>query len=404
MPMFMPMNTHGRDIGYSWKFDLPIAARHNLAAGNELHRFRLDDTWPPVPGTGMMPDTFLNINNGRRTRLGWFAELTSDWNPRWTTLFGLRTDTVWMNTDAVHGYSMMYATDANAFNAARRDRHDNDVEATGWTRYQPNAHSTFEFGYARKSRVPNLYERYAWSTSKMISGMIGWFGDGNYYVGSLALRPEAADTLGGTATWHDAARANWDITATPYVTWVHDYVDVDTITTFKYTRTTLAQLRFANHDARIAGVDLSGNRTVWQNDRFGLGRLTALGAWQQGKRTDSSTALYQMMPVHAHIGFDEQKSGFTGGFGVDVADRKSDADPNRFEMPTPGYALFEVHAGYQRGHFRVAGGTDNLFNRYYELPLGGVNVDDFLSSGRTSQLRPLTGRGRSVYFALGAQF
>lgn len=403
-PMWMPMNTHGRDYGYAWKWDLPIADRHNLSAGNEVHRFVLDDRWAAVPGTGMAPDDFISMNHGRRTRMGWFAELTSEWNPRWTTLIGLRTDTVWMNTGAVHGYSMMYAADANAFNAADRARRDDDVDATAWVRYEPNASSSYELGYARKTRAPNLYERYAWSTRKMASEMIGWFGDGNFYVGNLALQPETAHTAGATASWHPSAPAQWEIKLAPFVTWLHDFIDVDMMNTFAYGPTSLAQLRFANHDARIAGLDVSGSASLWQNDRFGVGKMGVLAGWQYGTRRDSSTHLYQMMPPHVRIVLDEQKNGITGGAGIEVVDRKSRVDPNRHEQSTPGYALLDVHAGYQRQFLRVTGGADNLLNRRYELPLGGVNYDDFLASGRTNQLNPLTGRGRSAYFVLSLQF
>jgi iron complex outermembrane receptor protein len=223
-------------------------------------------------------------------------------------------------------------------------------------------------------------------------------------VGNLALRPEIAHTLGGTASWHDRSRANWEARVTPYLTSIHDFVDVDTLKTFKYSMSTLAQLRFANHDASIAGVDLSGNKTLWQNDRLGLSRLNAVVGWQHGERLDTSAGLYQMMPVHVRLEFDEQKSGFTGGFGVDAADRKSHVDPSRYEQRTPGYTLFDVHAGYQRGHFRVSGGSDNLLNRNYELPLGGVNFDDFMAGMRMMELKPLTGRGRSVFIGLSARF
>jgi len=406
MPMWMPMNTHGRDYGYSIRLDQSIATRHHLRAGNELHRFVLDDTWPAVPGTapGMGPDSFLNINNGRRARLGWFGELTSEWSPRWTTLFGLRNDTVWMNTDPVHGYSMMYAADAMAFNAAHRAHTDVNFDATAWTRYEPSRSSTFEIGFARKTRAPNLYERYAWSTSKMVSGMIGWFADGNYYVGNLALRPEVAHTVNATAMWHDAARANWEIKLTPYFTSLHDFVDVDTLKTYKYSKTTLAQLRFANHDARIAGIDLSGAHGLWQNQRLGAATFSALAGWQHGERDDTSNGLYQMMPVHARMAFEERKSGFMAGFGIEAVDRKSDTDTQRYEQTTPGYTLFDLHGAYERRHLHIAAAADNLLNRYYELPLGGVNFDGFMASGRTSQIRPLTGRGRSMFVSLSVQF
>ena len=38
-------------------------------------------------------------------------------------------------------------------------------------------------------------------------------------------------------------------------------------------------------------------------------------------------------------------------------------DPHRFEQVTPGYALFNVHAGYQRGHLRANAAADNLLNK-----------------------------------------
>jgi iron complex outermembrane receptor protein len=48
--------------------------------------------------------------------------------------------------------------------------------------------------------------------------------------------------------------------------------------------------------------------------------------------------------------------------------------------------------------------VDNLLNKNYELPLGGVNFDDFMASGWMSQIKPLTGRGRSFYVGLSARF
>ncbi|MGD0471409.1 MAG: TonB-dependent receptor [Terriglobales bacterium] len=406
MPMWMPMNTHGRDLGYSVKLDLQLSEHHTLRVGNELHRFVLDDTWPAVPGTAPMmgPNTFVSINDGRRIRLGTFAEVASKWNPKWTTLVGLRNDTVWTNAGSVQGYSDMYATDANAFNASNRAHTDPDLDATVMARYEPNASSSFEFGYARKTRAPNLYERYAWSTNLMASGMIGWFGDGNYYVGNIGLKPEIAHTISGTATWHDRARKTWEIRITPYETHIQDYVDVDTLGTVTYGMSTFAQLRFANHNAGIYGADLSGNAALWNSSTFGQGRISGVAGWLHGERLDTQTGLYQMMPVNVRVALDEELKGWTAGAGVEAVDRKSNVDPHRFEQATPGYALFSLHAGYEHGHLRISAGADNLLNREYELPLGGVNFDDFMASMWMSRIMPLTGRGRSAYASLSAQF
>jgi iron complex outermembrane receptor protein len=406
MPMWMPMNTHGRDLGYNVKFEIQLAGRHTLRVGNELHRFVLDDKWPAVAGTApyMGPDTFVNIDNGRRMRVGSFAEVASKWNPKWITLFGLRNDTVGSNAGPVQGYSAMYATDATTFNALDRARTDVNFDLTGMARYEPNSSSNYELGYARKTRSPNLYERYAWSTNMMASGMIGWFGDGNYYVGNVALKPEAANTVSGTATWRGGTTAPWTIKLTPYMTYVQNYVDVDTMMTTTYGMSTFAQLRFANHDARIYGADLSGSAVAWNNLTLGQAKISAVAGWLHGERTEPSTGLYQMMPINLRIAFDEELKGLTAGIGLQAVDRKSRVDPNRFEQKTPGYTLVDLHAGYRRGHLVANAAAGNLFNKNYELPLGGVNFDDFMAGMWMGQIKPLTGRGRSVSFSLSAQF
>jgi len=406
MPMFMPMNTHGRDAGYSVKYEAPLTARQALRVGNELQRFVLEDRWPPVPGTAPMmgPDTFVSINNGRRIRLGSYAELASNWKAQWTTLIGLRNDTVWTNAGPVQGYSIMYEADAAAFNALNRAYVDPDFDATAQASYKMNTTSFYEFGYARKTRAPNLYERYAWSTNMMASGMIGWFGDGNYYVGNVNLKPEVANTLSITANWHDAARRAWEIKLTPYETAIQNYIDVDTKKTVTYGMSTFAQLQFANHNARIYGADFSSSSALWKSDRYGQGRLSGIGGWLHGERLDTHTPLYQMMPVNASVNFVEELKEVTAGVGVQAGNRKRHVDQRRYEKVTPGYMLINLHTSYQHGILQANAAVNNLLNKCYELPMGGVNFDDFMASGWISKIRPLTGRGRSASFSLTARF
>jgi len=40
MPMWMPMDTHGRDLGYSVKLEIPLSERHTFELGNEFQRLR----------------------------------------------------------------------------------------------------------------------------------------------------------------------------------------------------------------------------------------------------------------------------------------------------------------------------------------------------------------------------
>ena len=405
MPMWMPMNTHGRDLGYAVRYERVLSPRQSLRVGNEFHRFVLDDRWPPVAGTApyMGPDAFVNINNGRRIRLGTYAEVVSQWTSQWTMLAGIRNDTVWTNADPVQGYSSMYAADADAFNAAHRAHTDPEVDITAMTRDRAGPRLSLEGGYARKNRTPNLYERYAWSTSMMASGMIGWFGDGNYYVGNPALKPEHANAVSGTVTVHSEAPERWSLKLSPYATFIDRYIDVDSMMTEMYGMSTFAQLRFANHRARIVGSDLSGRCLLLDRDSQRLG-LSAVGAWVHGTRTDSGTPMYQMMPLNLRLSLDEDWRGFTAALGMEAVDRKSRLDPNRLEQATPGYTLFHLRAEYRHGFFDAGVSADNLFDRLYELHLGGVNFDDFMASMWMAQIKPLTGRGRSIGLHLTAHF
>jgi iron complex outermembrane recepter protein len=398
----MPMNTHGRDLGYSVRYESALTARHTFRAGNELHRLRLDDWWPPVAGTAPMmgPNTFININNGRRTRLGTYAELFSHWNSHWSTLLGVRNDTVWSDAGNVQGYSSMYAADAAAFNAEKHSRTDVNFDLTALTRYDAGQHAAFEFGYARKNRSPNLYERYTWSTGMMAASMIGWFGDGNMYYGNVSLKPETGNVVSGTLLLHGYATRLWEVKLTPHLNYIQDYIDVD-VASMGMMGMGTPLLRFANHDARIYGGDVSGFTTLWSSDSAGTGRLSAGGAWLHGSRTDKDTPLYQMMPLNLRLGFDEEMKALNVGIGSELVDSKSRLDPNRMELRTPGYALFNIHAVYKTRHVQGGFRADNLFNRLYELPLGGNNIDIYSATGN---MTPVTGRGRSLAINLTGTF
>jgi iron complex outermembrane receptor protein len=44
----MPMQTRGRDMGYTLRADIDLAQEGSvLRVGNEFHSFHLDDFWPP---------------------------------------------------------------------------------------------------------------------------------------------------------------------------------------------------------------------------------------------------------------------------------------------------------------------------------------------------------------------
>jgi hypothetical protein len=172
----MPAQSGASEIkpGKNWINRGPRHKRMNLVA-----------IVPRIPpgGTGMMaPDTFLEINNGRRNRADAYVEWDRTWTSAWTSQVGVRSDTVMMDTGKVHGYNAMYDAaplfPATRFNDADRSRVDPNWDVTAQAVYTPDLTETYSFGYSRKTRSPNLYERYSWSPDTMAAEMIGWFGDG----------------------------------------------------------------------------------------------------------------------------------------------------------------------------------------------------------------------------------
>jgi iron complex outermembrane receptor protein len=133
-----------------------------------------------------------------------------------------------MDAGAAIGYNPagmgFQARDANAFNAASHKTTDNNTDLTAAASYTASDNYAIEFGFAHKTRSPNVYERFTWSTWQMAALMNNFVGDGNGYFGNLALKPEQANKLSATFDWH-AADGSWGFKATPYYTQVADYID-----------------------------------------------------------------------------------------------------------------------------------------------------------------------------------
>jgi iron complex outermembrane receptor protein len=405
----MPMNTEGKDIGYAVQANVELGRDHTLRIGNDFHRFTLDDWWPPVAGSMMMgPLDYVNINDGERDRLGLFVESDYRWNAQWSTLLGLRGDRVKMDTGNVQPYSWMAGmmnvdrAAALAFNARDHQRDDDHIDLTALARYEPAKTATYEFGYARKTRSPNLYERYSWGVGTMATRMIGWFGDANGYVGNMDLEPEIAHTVSATADWHDAQRALWEVKVTPYYTKVDDYIDADVIGTTTLTGgITRNTLRFANHDATLYGVDLSGQVRVWDNTAFGAGVLRGVLGYVRGERDDIDDNLYHQMPLNAKLALEQNFSAWTNTIELQAVARKSRVQDLRLEEESAGYALVNLRTAYDLKALRIEAGISNLFDRYYDLPLGGANIAEWKSSGT---LGAVPGPGRSLDVGVTLRF
>ncbi|MEI2677581.1 MAG: hypothetical protein V9G29_06785 [Burkholderiaceae bacterium] len=76
-------------------------------------------------------------------------------------------------------------------------------------------------------------------------------------------------------------------------------------------------------------------------------------------------------------------------------------DATRNEPVTSAYALVNLRLAYNLGPLKLSVEAENLFDKGYNLPLGGVSLGDYKATG---VLRPVPGRGRSVNFGLSASF
>jgi iron complex outermembrane recepter protein len=407
----MPMDTEGEDAGYSIKAAIPLSPRDMLRVGNEFHHEGLNDWWPPIPAAqpGMMCcDTFININNGTRDRLGTFAEWEHKWSREWTTLLGARNDVVWMNTGNVHGYNSLYddpmqmmqigyQADADRFNGLNHAKTDVNFDMTALTRYEPNRVTTFEAGYARKTRSPNLNERYSWSRNDMASWMISWFGDLNGYVGDIDLRPETAHTASFTAGWHDSTRKSWELKVTPYYTYVKDYITAE-LAQPNVMMTGFNELQFVNHDAELYGVDISGRATLLQSSDWGKFAVSGVIGYVHGQDLSTGGSLYHMMPWNARLALEHKLGNWSNAVELQMVDAKTSVDAIRLEPSTPGYALVNLRTSYQWDHIRLDLGVQNLFDQLYYAPLGGVIGAEYMGP----HLVP--GMGRNVYAAVTMKF
>ncbi|MCR4377412.1 MAG: TonB-dependent receptor [Rhodospirillales bacterium] len=373
----MPMNTDSLEWGYLVNGEISLSERDTLRVGNGFNHFRLDDWWPSIGGMMMGPNDFWNIADGQRDRLGTFAEWEAGWTDQWTTLVGVRNDTVWMNTGDVQGYNTTatYSTDVAAFNALDRKKTDANFDWSALARYEADASSTYEAGLARKTRSPNLHERYSWSTGAMAMNMNNWVGDGNGYIGDINLKPEVAHTLSVSADWHDPARKTWGVKVTPYFTVVKDYIDADRRTGQTAT-TDFIKLQLANHDARLYGADVSGDLEVWERSDYGRGVVKAAVGLVKGENTDTNASLYNIMPLHGRIALEHNLGGWSNAIEFEGALSKSDVSQTRNEIETPAYGLMHLRTGYEWDNISLNAGVENVFDKLYHLPLGGADMAD----------------------------
>lgn len=249
--------------------------------------------------------------------------------------------------------------------------------------------ATFSLGYARKTRSPSLYERYTWGRGHMAAAVNNWFCDANGYLGNPDLDPEVAHTASISGDFHDAGGDTWKLEATPYVSYVEDFIDTDpTNETFR-PGGQFVRLRFANHDALLYGVDLSGSLALARSATLGDFDLVGVAGFVRGENLDTDDNLYHMVPLNLRLPLNHRLGDWSNGIELVASATKDELNAARREPETSAYALINLKTAYEWPGIRVDAGADNLFDQRYCEPLGGVDFADFKIEGGVIGPRPL---------------
>ena len=410
----MPMNAKGNNLGFTIKADILASQKDLITIGSEFQRYRLDDWWTSS-GTGpMSPNTFQNINNGERDRFDVYAEWLKSWTPKLNFSVGIRYGQVRSNSGIVHGYNdnnttgsttHNQANNSTAFNNSNRSKNDHNIDLSVLGEYIVNQEKSYEIGYAIKTRSPNLYERYTWSTWMMAANMNNTYGDGNGYVGNVNLKPETSHTFSVSSDWHDKYKKNWSFKATPYLTYVADYIDA--VACSKVGKSCMSRsdgfstLSLDNQAAKIYGFDLDSQQSLTKIKGYGSLILKGSFSYSRGENTDANDNLYRVMPANVKLAIEQKYNQWTNRVEARLVSNKTKLSKIRNETRSPGYGLVNIFSTYEHKEAQLSFGITNLFNKYYIDPLGG----SYVGQGATmmtgiSNNQGIPGMGRSFNFGL----
>jgi len=418
----MPMETDSQDISTQLKWHITLDKNSSLLLGQEYYNYRIDDWWPAIEGSTMMgPNDYVNINNGKRERIALFAEYESQINKKLWLNTGVRVERVNTQVDEVQAYndgmSMMdmgnmssmstanNAMAANDFNNADRNKTDTIVDVNLLANYQITLYDELQLGLARKNRAPNLYERYSWGVSNMATTMIGWYGDANGYIGNPELDVETANTI--SATYSKTAKDDaWRVSANVWYTDVNDYIDANIVRSFNsygLANTSRNILQFSNVDATLYGAKIDVSKSLYESKPFGEWVLTANVTSTRGKRDDTNQPLYQIKPLHTKLTLSQQIGLFENALSWEWVDTKSRVDFNRLESQTHSYNLVNLSSKATFNTLTLSAEVTNLFDEFYELPLGGVSIAALKQDSSTG-FTQLAGQGRSFNISASYAF
>ena len=203
---------------------------------------------------------------------------------------------------------------------------------------------------------------------------------------------------------YSVLNGDWAAEISTWYSNVSDYIDVEVIGTFNRSGLTSGArniLQFSNTDAQLYGVSVKASRVLLDSTS---GKLTLKNAfqWQQGERDDGGD-LYQILPMQNTLSVEYVRDAFSSSVSWQWVSNKNDVDLRRFENSTDAYSVVDVNTAYTWQSFTLHFNITNLFDEYYQAPLGGVSVAEFRQDN-TNGFNQIAGRGRSFDAGISYSF
>jgi len=280
------------------------------------------------------------------------------------------------------------AADRARFNSRDHQQDEINLDVTATLRHLPNRHSTYELGFARKNRAPNIVEWFLWTPLSASAGQA----DGRSYLGDLDLGSETSHQVAFTADYHGT---NWQVRITPFYNHVTDFIQGTPIPRLDANQQPVLQYQNFD-DVQLYGVDATAS---WDVTR----QLTLRGtlSYVRGRNLDTDDNLYRVAPLRGTLAADLHWGIALATAEVVLADRQNKVAQYNDEPPTPADALLNLRTRFQfNRHLELELGLNNVFDTDYADHLGGINrvADSDVAVGQ-----PLPGIGRSLYVSLSAR-
>lgn len=158
-------------------------------------------------------------------------------------------------------------------------------------------------------------------------------------------------------------------------------------------------LTFTNEDAQLYGVDISGKKLLGH----AYGEWTVRGALSYTRgRTTGGDNLYNIMPLNTRLAIDHNFGAWSNTFETVIGSAKDHLSAVRAEQATGGYAIANYRTAYKiNKSVRLDASIDNVFDRQYDLPLGGL---EYVSGNMTTAPKAVRAMGRSVNVGVSVSF